>query len=60
MITNLASEKMVIISDLHFGNPFSSTTNVALKFIKWATDQNFDICINGDCIEMALCMIPSM
>ena len=53
MITNLNSEKMIIISDLHLGNPFSQTTSLAMKFIKWAADQNYDICINGDGLEMA-------
>ena len=53
MITNLTSEKMVIISDLHLGNPFSSTSHTAMSFIKWAAAQDFDICINGDGIEMA-------
>lgn len=53
MITNLTTEKMVVISDLHFGNPFSTRTRYALDFIKWASAQNYDICINGDGLEMA-------
>ena len=53
MITNLTTEKMVVISDLHLGNPFSTRTHNALQFIKWASAQNYDICINGDGLEMA-------
>lgn len=53
MITNLHTEKMVVISDLHFGNPFSNSTQNALNFIKWAAAQDYDICINGDGLEVA-------
>lgn len=53
MITSVKSERMVIISDLHFGNPFSQTTHLALAFIKWAAEQDYDIVINGDGLEMA-------
>jgi UDP-2,3-diacylglucosamine pyrophosphatase LpxH len=53
MLTNVQSERMVIISDLHLGNPFSNTTHLALKFMKWAASQNYDIVINGDGLEMA-------
>ncbi len=53
MITNLYTEKMVVISDLHFGNPFSTRTKYVLEFIKWASAQNYDICINGDGLEIA-------
>lgn len=53
MITNIQSDRLVIISDLHLGNPFSKTTHTTLKFMKWAVSQNFDIVINGDGLEMA-------
>ncbi len=53
MLTNVQTERMVIISDLHLGNPFSQTTHLALKFMKWAASQNYDIVINGDGLEMA-------
>jgi UDP-2,3-diacylglucosamine pyrophosphatase LpxH len=44
---------MVVISDLHLGNPFSNTTHQCMKFIKWAAANDYDICINGDGLEMA-------
>jgi UDP-2,3-diacylglucosamine pyrophosphatase LpxH len=53
VITTVQSERLVIISDLHLGNPFSQTTHLALKFMKWAASQNYDIVINGDGLEMA-------
>jgi len=53
MITNISSEKLVIISDIHLGNPFSQTTHLALGFMKWASANGYDIIINGDGLEMA-------
>jgi UDP-2,3-diacylglucosamine pyrophosphatase LpxH len=60
MITNLTTKKMVVISDLHFGNPFSSTTHIVLDFIKWAASQDYDICINGDGLEVAQASLSKM
>lgn len=53
MITTIRSPKMVVISDLHMGNPFSKTTYQTLRFLRWAASEGFDICINGDGLEMA-------
>ncbi len=53
MITSIKSEKLVVISDLHLGNPFSNARKIAIPFIKWAANQGFDICINGDGLEIA-------
>lgn len=53
MITNIKSENMVIISDLHLGNPFSEAKKRAIPFLKWASQQGYDICINGDGLEIA-------
>lgn len=44
---------MVIISDLHLGNPFSNSPHDACRFLKWAAENEYDICINGDGLEMA-------
>ena len=60
MITTIRSPKMVIISDLHMGNPFSKTTRQTLRFLKWAAGEGFDICINGDGLEMAQGSIRKM
>lgn len=44
---------MVVISDLHLGNPFSRAKKKVIPFLKWASKQGFDICINGDGLEIA-------
>ena len=53
MITLIKSEKLVVISDLHLGNPFSNAKKQVIPFLKWAATQNYDICINGDGLEIA-------
>lgn len=53
MITATSCERMVVISDLHLGNPFSTNGRGIVAFLKWATLEGFDICINGDGLEIA-------
>lgn len=53
MITKIASEKLAVISDLHLGNPFSHAKRKTIRFIEWAANSGFDICINGDGFEIA-------
>jgi UDP-2,3-diacylglucosamine pyrophosphatase LpxH len=53
MITSVKSEKMVVISDLHLGNPFSGQHRQVIHFLKWAAENGYDLCINGDGLEIA-------
>ena len=53
MITEIHSEKLAIISDLHLGNPFCKTKRRVIAFLHWAADHGYDICINGDGFEIA-------
>ena len=53
MITNASGEKLIIISDVHLGNPFSRGRHDLIRFLKWASEEGFDICINGDGLEIA-------
>jgi UDP-2,3-diacylglucosamine pyrophosphatase LpxH len=60
MITSIRSPKMVVISDLHMGNPFSKTTMQTMRFLRWAASEGYDICINGDGLEMAQASVGKM
>lgn len=53
MITATTSDRMVVISDLHLGNPFSTNGRGIVAFLKWANSEGYDICINGDGLEIA-------
>jgi UDP-2,3-diacylglucosamine pyrophosphatase LpxH len=44
---------MVVISDLHLGNPFSTQSRRIYEFMRWAAREGFDVCINGDGLEIA-------
>lgn len=53
MITSIQSQKLVVISDLHLGNPFSNAKKKVIPFLKWAAREKYDVCINGDGLEIA-------
>lgn len=53
MIIDVTTERMVVISDLHLGNPFSSAKKRLIEFLYWAAENKYDVCINGDGLEIA-------
>lgn len=53
MITEIVKNKLVVISDLHLGNPFSKAKSPTVEFLRWAAEQEFDVVINGDGFEIA-------
>lgn len=53
MITEIRDQKLVVISDLHLGNPFSKAKNPTVEFFHWAASEGFDVVINGDGFEIA-------
>lgn len=53
MITSVRSDHLVIISDLHLGNPFSNARKNVVPFIRKMASLGYDICINGDGLEIA-------
>ena len=53
MMTQIQSDKLIVISDLHLGNPFCRSKRSVIRFLKWAAGQGYDLCINGDGFEIA-------
>lgn len=53
MITEIRDRKLVVISDLHLGNPFSKAKNPTVAFLEWAGQKGYDVIINGDGFEIA-------
>lgn len=53
MITDIQCSRLVVISDLHLGNPFSSARRRTVEFIHWAAREGYDICLNGDGFDVA-------
>lgn len=52
MIIDTTQQRMLVISDLHLGNPFSRASKTLLEFFDYARTQRFDLCINGDGFEI--------
>lgn len=53
MITEIRDTKLVVISDLHLGNPFSKAKKPTVEFFHWCAREGYDIVINGDGFEIA-------
>lgn len=53
MITEIRDQRLVVISDLHLGNPFSKAKNPTVEFLYWAAREGYDVVINGDGFEIA-------
>jgi UDP-2,3-diacylglucosamine pyrophosphatase LpxH len=53
MITDIETDRLLVISDLHLGNPFSKAKTPTVEFLQWAAKHDYDICINGDGFEIA-------
>jgi UDP-2,3-diacylglucosamine pyrophosphatase LpxH len=60
VITKATAEKLVVISDLHLGNPFSGAHRRAAEFLRWAAGSGYDVCINGDGLEIAQASVSKM
>jgi UDP-2,3-diacylglucosamine pyrophosphatase LpxH len=53
VITDVHTRRLVVLSDLHLGNPFSSVRRRTVEFLDWAAREGIDICLNGDGFEVA-------
>ncbi len=53
MITDVREDKLLVVSDLHIGNPFCETKRSLLDFFDWVATTDYSICINGDGLEVA-------
>lgn len=53
MITKLSSNRILIISDIHLGNPFCKARSRMVEFLRWADNEGYDVVINGDGFEIA-------
>jgi len=53
MITNICEDRLIIISDLHLGNPFCFSKRKIVEFLAYAADNDYNLCINGDGFDIA-------
>lgn len=52
MITDAALDRLLIVSDLHLGNPYSEASRSLAGFLDHAAREHFHVCINGDGFEI--------
>jgi UDP-2,3-diacylglucosamine pyrophosphatase LpxH len=52
VIIDVAEERMVVVSDLHLGNPASMASGAFPAFLEHAGREGFAVCLNGDVFEM--------
>lgn len=60
MIIDTTQQRMLVISDLHVGNPFSKASQTLLEFFDYARAQRYDLCINGDGFEILQASFASL
>jgi UDP-2,3-diacylglucosamine pyrophosphatase LpxH len=52
MIIDVAEERLVVVSDLHLGNPASRAASSFPSFLDYVRTEGFSLCLNGDVVEM--------
>ena len=53
MLTNICEDRLIIISDLHLGNPACFSKRKIVEFLAYAADNDYNLCINGDGFDIA-------
>ncbi|MEP4378372.1 MAG: metallophosphoesterase [Alphaproteobacteria bacterium] len=53
MKTNVREDKIILMSDVHLGNPFCTTKREIGEFLEWVSTTDYALCINGDWLEIA-------
>jgi UDP-2,3-diacylglucosamine pyrophosphatase LpxH len=52
MRIDVAEERLIVISDLHLGNPYSLASRNLPSFVDYVIDGNYSLCINGDGVDI--------
>lgn len=58
MHLEVVSDRLVVISDLHLGNPYSQATEKLKDFADYLLAGRFDLCINGDGLDILQSRFP--
>lgn len=53
MRVNFDERRLLVVSDLHIGNPFSQARRLLHAFFRYVEDSGFSLCINGDGVDIA-------
>ena len=53
MITNVSEERLLVVSDTHLGNPLFNARRPFVEFLRYASSNSWNVCINGDGVDIA-------
>ena len=53
MRTSIREERLLVISDIHMGNPLHRPGRNFFELVQFALDNRYSICVNGDGIDIA-------
>jgi UDP-2,3-diacylglucosamine pyrophosphatase LpxH len=60
MLIEVAEQRLLVVSDLHLGNPFSEARRALGAFFDYARRERFNVCINGDGFEILQASFASL
>jgi UDP-2,3-diacylglucosamine pyrophosphatase LpxH len=52
MLTDAEEQRLIVISDLHLGNPYSRAARNLVSFIDYIVEGGYSLCINGDGVDI--------
>ena len=52
MLIEVEEDRLIVISDLHIGNPYSRASRNLSSFIDYVIEGNYSLCINGDGVDI--------
>jgi UDP-2,3-diacylglucosamine pyrophosphatase LpxH len=60
VIIDTLQERLLVVSDLHVGNPYSAATRNLGQFFEFAESGRYNVCINGDGFEILQARFASL
>lgn len=60
MIIDIEGPRLLVVSDLHVGNPYSAASRNLGEFFEFARRGRYDVCINGDGFEILQARFASL
>lgn len=58
MITSVSEERLLVVSDIHLGNPLFNARRPFAEFLRYAWSNSWNVCINGDGVDVVQTTIP--
>jgi len=60
LITTVSQERMLVVSDIHLGNPLYRSRGPFVEVLQYACAHDLAVCINGDGVDIAQSSLPRL